>query len=277
MSDEAVETKARGMGWVPKEEFRGDEAVWRSAEEFVERGEQIMPILKKNNERLALENAQTRAEVERLNGLVNASQEAITELKKFHSAATAKQVEKAKKDLLTEIKQAKKDGDTDTETDLQEALTELRAAEKDVKDLPLLPTPPQPVVDPAFIAWKAENPWFGQDRRKTALTVAAAEELRADARNNGILGKAFFDMAAADAEGVLHPQGGKKGPSKLEEGSGSHSNGAGAPKGKSYTDLPQDARDVCDRQSKTLVGPGRAFKTAKEWQAHYVEQFFLGE
>src|SRR3990167_11082395 len=51
----AVETEARSMGWVPKEEFRGPESQWRDAEEFVERGHNVLPIvnslLKKEREK----------------------------------------------------------------------------------------------------------------------------------------------------------------------------------------------------------------------------------
>ena len=41
----ALEQEARSMGWVPKEEFRGPETQWRDANEFVERGRTMIPIL----------------------------------------------------------------------------------------------------------------------------------------------------------------------------------------------------------------------------------------
>lgn len=37
----SIEERARAQGWVPKEEFKGDQARWRPAEEFVKRGEEI--------------------------------------------------------------------------------------------------------------------------------------------------------------------------------------------------------------------------------------------
>ena len=41
-----VEEKARGMGWMPLEEFKGNPDRWRPADEFVQRGENYVPILK---------------------------------------------------------------------------------------------------------------------------------------------------------------------------------------------------------------------------------------
>lgn len=47
-----IEERARLQGWVPKDEFKGDPEKWRPADEFVERGEQIVPILKERTRTL---------------------------------------------------------------------------------------------------------------------------------------------------------------------------------------------------------------------------------
>lgn len=41
-----VESRAKAMGWVPKEQFRGPPENWRDADEFVRRGEEEVPILR---------------------------------------------------------------------------------------------------------------------------------------------------------------------------------------------------------------------------------------
>ena len=46
------EAEAEAYGWVPKEQFKGDPDKWRPAEEFVRRGEEILPIVRKQNEKL---------------------------------------------------------------------------------------------------------------------------------------------------------------------------------------------------------------------------------
>ena len=44
-SDEDV-ARARRMGWIPKDEYGGKPDNWRSAKDFIERGENEMPILR---------------------------------------------------------------------------------------------------------------------------------------------------------------------------------------------------------------------------------------
>lgn len=277
--DEVV-VKAKEMGWVPQEDFKGDPKNWRDAEEFVSRGEEILPIVRKDNERLRAEVAQTKAETARLKAMVDAGQEAIVELKAFHTEDTRRQVEKAQRDLRAGIKQAKADGNEDLEETLREELTEINAALKEAGETRTKDTreaPPQPVVDPALIAWRADNPWFEVDTKRTALTVAIAQELRADPKNATLLGKAFYEKAAAGADEILNPRPGR-GHSKLEEGGGGgQGGGGGGSDGKTFRDLPSEARTVCDKQASKLVGEGRAFKTQEAWRKHYVEQYFLGE
>jgi len=52
MSEETAETKAKAMGWSPKDEFRGDPDRWVDAETYVRRGEEFIPFLRANNKKL---------------------------------------------------------------------------------------------------------------------------------------------------------------------------------------------------------------------------------
>ena len=53
MADETIEVQARAMGWVPKEEFKGDTDKWKSAEDFVKDGYEILPILRERTKKLS--------------------------------------------------------------------------------------------------------------------------------------------------------------------------------------------------------------------------------
>ena len=44
--------------------------------------------------------------------------------------------------------------------------------------------------------------------------------------------------------------------------------------GKTYNDLPPDAKIACDGWSKQLVGEGRRHKTLADWRASYTKTFF---
>ena len=48
-------------------------------------------------------------------------------------------------------------------------------------------------------------------------------------------------------------------------------------RGRSFADLPADARDACDRQGRKLVGEGRAFKDMNAWRSYYVNLYYQGE
>jgi hypothetical protein len=277
--DPKIEASAREMGWVPKDQFRGGEDKWVDAETFVKRGEEVMPILKSQNKRLHQELDGLRGQLSETQELVKAGQEAITALKESQTEFTKQAVTRAKSEIRAKLREAREANDMDAIGELEDQLDDIREAERDVKAAAKAPaaspaaSPAAPKIDPEFVAWQRENPWFGTDRRRTALVLAEAEELRADRANANLLGRAFYDKAAANADAILNP---RSTTSKVENGSGSatpHASGSGGAK-KSYRDLPSDAKGVCDRQAAMLVGPGRAFKTLAEWQQNYADQFF---
>src|ERR1035437_653917 len=127
-----AEQEASLMGWMPKEQFKGDPAKWTSAEEFVDRGKHLMPILRKNNERLVGEIEGLKTQVNQLNASLSESSGAMKDLMKFHEKATKTQVAKARSDLLAELKEAKTEGDVDAEIEATSKLSEFDAAQKAV-------------------------------------------------------------------------------------------------------------------------------------------------
>lgn len=275
--DDDMENKARKMGWLPQEEFKGDVAKWRPAADYVERGESFIPIIKAENAKLHKEVDKAKADAAEAKRLFTASQEAIAELQKFHTEDTARQVAKAKADLKAGIRDARKEGDSDREDELREQLDELTTAAAAAPPVAPAPKPSQPVVDPAFIDWRRDNDWFEQDDNKTALMLAAAARLRKDPANNTLVGKDFYERAAYEADTVLNgrPNGRQ---SKTDAGRPRPQGGGEPPASRRlYSDLPADARVACDGLDRKLVGEGKAFKTQDAWRKHYVEQYFAGE
>ncbi len=278
-NDTAFETKASGMGWVPVERFRGDKEKWVDAKTFVERGEQFLPILQANNRRLQEEHQRTLDEVTALKATIAESTAAVEELKRFHTESTRAAVEATKKSLLKQLAQAKKDEDVDAEVSLTDQLSEVNIALREEKARPeAKPAVKQEStsngLDPAFVTWQAlpENAWFGKDRRKTNLAIAIAQDLRAAGDRS--MGASFYDKVAAEVEVTMGGDGGAKAaPDKVGASRGGQSNSSGDAGGRSYKDLPADARAACDHQSAKLVGEGKPFKTKTEWQTYYAEQY----
>jgi len=272
-----AEAAAREMGWRPLEEFRGDPDKWVDAETFVSRGEHFLPILRANNKRLQEQQGVLSTELAETRRLLEASQEAISELKKYHDEDTKRQIAKARRDLIKEIKQAREDGDVDREVELQ---TEVNRLDTAVANAPAAPAPAptapkkDATVDPDFIAWEADNPWFRTDKRKNALAMAIAQELRGDPANAKLVGRAFYDRISQEMEEYLSPADRS---SKVGSGRSGGGGRTAPPATRQFSDLPAEAKDACAMYAKRLVGPGRAYKDLDAWRAEYTRQYFEGE
>lgn len=120
-------------------------------------------------------------ENKRLQGSLGKGQEALIEQAK---KATSAEVEAAKRKL----KDAHEAGDTEAFIAAQEELTAAKIrAEKINSFKPALqeekpavqsaPTPQVPRPDPKAAAWQKANPWFGANRRMTAMAMEVHNEL----------------------------------------------------------------------------------------------------
>lgn len=277
----AVAKEATALGWSPKEQWRGDPEKWIDAEAFVARGHEVMPILQANNRKLQQKLDGMQAELSRVTNLLTVSQESIEALKEFNSEATLQQAEQTRKDLLTGIKAAKESDDIETEVTLTEQLGEVNSVIKSAKadegkagekKKPNGAGGP-PAVDPAiqadFAAWTGENPWYGVDKRKTRLANVIADEIRSDPANARLVGRAFLDRVVEEVTQELGAA-----PARTDKVEGSRGGGRGGSGGKSYADLPADAKVACSKYARQLVGEGRAYKTEAEWQKAYTKKYF---
>src|SRR5580698_7384300 len=86
------EVEARRLGWVGKDEFKGDPDKWRPADEFLDRGRRILPIVLKDNEKL-----QRRIGV--LESKLNETAEATKELLAFTSKSEERAYKRAASDI----------------------------------------------------------------------------------------------------------------------------------------------------------------------------------
>lgn len=274
MSDD-IESKALGMGWVPQEKFKGDIERWVDAPTFVEKGEIVLPILKKKNEKLQSDVATLSTQLAETRAQVAEAQEALNAFKEYQTADSKRQFDRALERLKAEKVQALENSDHASVVELDEAISELKASAKD-KDAPALVTKKvEPKVDatqqPEYQAWLSENKeWFEVDREKTAYAISQGHFIRMT--NPTVVGTPFFDLLT---EAMEEKYGA---PSRrVDKMEGSRSGSSSKKGGKSYNDLPSDARAACDRFSEKLVGPGKSFKTESDWRKHYATQYFGDE
>ena len=141
--------------------------------------------------------AKERAEREREEA-VRLAQNLIEENKKLQGSVGQGQqalVEQAKKVAATEIEQAKaklkaahEAGDTEAFIEAQEELTAAKIKSERLNSFKPVAQPAAPVVQPApqtttpapdadALAWQDANPWFGKNRRMTAVALEIHQEL----------------------------------------------------------------------------------------------------
>lgn len=264
--EQSVEKEASELGWVPREQFKGNPDRWIPAEEFLERGRHILPIVNENNERLRKELTSTKTEMARMAELLKASQESIEALNEHHQAEVKRRVEQTRMELMEQIKEARQEGDIEQEIELNAKLADLRNPPKStVKDPPEAPA--KPVIPEVFTQWQAENKWFGTDTRRTRLAMTISAELR-DKQDQRV-GREFLDAVTAEVDDILGPA---RDSSKVEGSRGGERGNTGS--GKSFQDLPTEAKEACDGFAGRLVGPGRAYKTLADWRAKYASDYF---
>lgn len=274
--DQEVIKEAKSMGWVPQEQFRGKPDDWVDADEFVERGRKVMPILVANNRRLQAQLLTRDKELDTLKSQLDGATAAIEKLEKHYTEANKRSVENAKRQLREELKAAREENDVDAELDIQDKLRDLDAATKNAESKPVKKDTPQgPQTPPELKAWYEANSWFGTDKQKTKLVVRIAEDLREE--GSELQGPDFMDECVRLYEeqyGELEE--GEKKPVRKPAGKveGVPARGRAASSGRRFADLPKEAKEACWGDAEDLVGEGRRYKTMKDWEDAYATIYF---
>lgn len=271
--------EAREMGWVPKEEFRGDINKWVDADTYVQHGKAVMPILRKNNETLRADITGLRGQLSQLQAALEQSQQTIKDLQDFHAENVKQRVEKARSDLLAEISRARKEEDVEAETAAIGELSRLDAAAEADKKAGHTETTSssgngekkEVKLDPAFVNWAQGTGWYGLDPVKTGLADGISRKLRAEDPNFTLKGVDFLRKVEAEVEKVMG--GGARGSSQHVEGGGNGADAGTGGGGHSFSDLPADAKAKCNAQASKFVGPGKLCKDLQAWQSYFASQW----
>jgi len=260
-----TEAKARKMGWVPQEQWRGDDGVpWLDAQSFVEKAESVLPILRSTNRNLEGKVSNLNTELSSTKTALAEAQEQIAALKEFTDDIVKQRVEAARKELAAELKSVRADGNTEREVEIMAEL----AKPEPVKETPKREAAPKPAAEtPEFKAWKAQNPWWENDPIKRAVATQMGIKLAEEGKLKDLTPTERANLITAETNAYL-----KQGDDPPPQQVGGGRNGSSGGGGKSYADLPDDAKAACDRFGKRLVGPNREFKTMEAWRAHYVKQ-----
>lgn len=253
-----IEEKAAKMGWVPQEEWKGDPDKWRPAEEFVERGENIVPIMRERIDKL-------EKELEVISKLNK------SELKKVRESAYEQAKKEYEKELATLNKEkfeAIQEADVDKYQQIEGKISKLQKPEA--------PKEESPQVNPVFEEWHQKNPWYAPDisnvgdADETLTLFANAIAGKIQAEKPGLPPDKFF----AEVEKRVRAEFPHKfeNPKRKEPGI-AESGHAAAPKSKkTFADLPDEAKRAYSRTAERLKRQGREYSKEEYAKAYFEEE-----
>lgn len=249
-----VEQKAVKMGWTPKDQFRGDPDKWRPAEEFVERGENMLPLLK--------------AQVKRQDREISELKENFKKFGEYHTKTEQRAYEKAMADLREQRAQAIASGDgaafdrVDNEInairkDLEESARKVVQAENNSEN------------DPVFVEWKSRNSWVNDPKAEQWAFSYGSYLINAGKAERGL--DVFEKISkAARTEFPDKFENQRRTTAPAVEG--------GVPaarrNGKSYADIPASDRAACERMAKNGFPDDE--KAQAKFKAEYTKSYFEG-
>ena len=278
--DAAIEARAREIGWRPQEEFRGAADKWVDAKTFLENGEKVLPIVKAENRRLHEQFSALQAKSQTLEAELAASRESIEGLKAFHKETAVAALKAQRRQLRAELIEARKEGNAERELEIQDQLDELddqaqQATTESAKTATngngvTAPAAGDPTQRPEFQQFLQENSWFQENPVMRAASLAIMQQLTSEGKLANLSPAQRFSMVAAETRKAFRMEEPNPSHSKVESTTGPTGSGGG---GRSYQDLPADAKQACDRFEKRMVGPGKAFKDSAEWRKHYVQNY----
>jgi hypothetical protein len=261
----SVEDKARALGWVPPEEFRGDNPV--TAEEFVKKGENNLPMMQENLNSLAKRNKQMERQIE--------------ELSASHMAALKSQRESIIEDLKKQQREAVEEGDV-------AAFDKLEEKKAEVMKQPVQPKPARkpeeftPEEVQAVQGFQDQNSyWYVRDNYLRGEAGLAFNSIKANnphmtaeqhmqELHNYMHRNYAEDIAKYPVpprlqnQGQQQPVNNRPAPNRLPRVNGSGNRSPKTPAPKTFKDLPEDAQIAC----KQLVGMG------KMTQEEYIKSYF---
>ena len=253
-SERNWEAEAKELGWVPQEQFKGDADKWRPAEEFVRRGEEILPIVRKQNEKLHNEVKELRETNERMSRMFEKTTARI-------KAEYEGQIET----LKTQRKAAIKEGDADRVEAIEQRIDSLKEQVADEPSATVVPEAGSKEHTALVKDFAKANVWFLEEPDMAAYAEQFSQ--RNASLNEGI---SFADNMQATVAAVRKKFPAYFGNATAANGHAAVDTGGSFPGAQPTVDplvakLPREARDQMTKDIKAGL-----YKTEKAWaQAYY--------
>lgn len=168
----ALEARARDLGWHPFAEYRGLPGKWVDAKTFIQRGEEILPIVRANNHRLEEQLKRQGKVIEDLNRSNQEQGVVLREMREMARKADERGYQRALADAKAERDAAVVAGDTVAFQQADEKVDALQDTRAKITEPPPVPVVEKPQIDPAVLAFVDDNPWFNTDNFLNQQMVA---------------------------------------------------------------------------------------------------------
>lgn len=155
-----VQQEALAQGWVPKEEFDGDEERWVDAGEFVRRGELFKKIESQSKE-------------------LKDVKKALNELAKHNSKVREVEYQRAVEALKAQKKTALAEGDADRVVDIEDRIDLVKDQQKQLQAQQLQEANKaiEQTMHPELQNWVSKNSWYESNRAMRGWADARGVEL----------------------------------------------------------------------------------------------------
>lgn len=261
--NENLEAKARRQGWVPLEEFRGDPKNFVSAETFLEMSEHNVPVMKGTIKNMDKRMQSQEAEIHKLNTTIESLRGDFAEYVEFSRNTAEKAYQKALKELQSKQRAAAEAGDLPAFDDASKEIDDMIAqhpsvtGEKSKKgkesEQPSGGSPSHEEYmkwaragEEYFAGWQGRNTWLNEEPEMFNYAETVDRFLM---RKHG-LGRSRKEHLEEIEEMVktkfptYFGNPARRGGSPVE---GDHIGGRSGGTGKTYHDLPTDAKTQCDK------------------------------
>ena len=195
-----TELKAIESGWVPKEEFQGDEHKWVEAGEFLRRGELFKKIEDQGKQ-------------------LKDVRSALNEMKKLNSQIQEVEYKRALDTLKAQKKAALEDGDADAVIAAEDRIDMVKEQQKEMQRQSPVAQSDEGSEHPEFVAWTEQNNWYKSSTPMKAFADALGQELaRAGNSPSEVLKKVAVEVRKEFPNKFRNPNQDKAGA--VEGGSG---------------------------------------------------------
>lgn len=250
--EDSIEEKAKKMGHVPKDQFKGDPDKWVDAQTFVERGENSIPIM--------------RSQIKRQQAQLEALNQTIKEFSDYHTKTEQRAYEKAFKELKAQQLQAVANADHQSFLEIDQQIAELNAEAREKIPPKVKEAQKEQDASPEFANWSASNSWYGKNSEMSDYADQIGTYLK---KNKNFDSETDFLNAVTEKVKKEFPEKFTNPKRNSANSVESSTNAAGSKKGeKTFSDLPQNAKDTFARWQRDGI------KITKE---QYVKQYFEEE